>query len=721
MNKLLSLIANAFRARRFLVAFIAWSLLPLPIGQASSFYSWSSFPFLQEFNSTEEFVSNVWHGIFSPSEPSTFISTSEFLISPVPLSTPALPRGSDSFSVIQGGKVWPKIIRADINPVDAHINDVQHLSVTLESPVEIKSVQAIIYTDHRQVEVDLAESSAPESVNQPSRYALNNRNGLRIKSGEDLGVKSAAAEELLKTFYFSGSWKVEDTHNASYQTKLVATDVLGRSSSVALAWSDACGIPNDGSYTLSSNCTISSVDGVDNGDLVIATGTTLTLNSTFAYNPGKTVTLNGAVAIGSGGQFKKTYLWMIDGDADGYASNSIQYAQDSAPAGGRRRYMLVTSQYDCNDANASIYPGVITSSGSCGSCTYSATCANVGSGSYSYTYCSSNGSYTSASGSCTCTRDTTGAVCSSWSSCSGSYPSCTGTQTASVCSAGTCSGTTSQSCNLANGTFCSGWSACSGTIPSGSCSASGTQAASTCSNGSCSGSTSQSCVLTATNGTLCGSYGSCSGSVAYPNCSASGIQTAPTCNSGSCSGSTSRSCVVYASFGTSCGSTSYGTCGSCTYSSTCTNIGSGTQSYTSYACNGSGSCISGSGTQSCSCTRNTNGTACGSYSVSACSGSNYCSTANYVCSSGSCSFSSYSGCTACTCGCSCGTSSCGCSTVYNCSRCSDTYACQYASFNSCSSACTSPFNVSYSFSSGCASLCGSGYCSSACNSCGPCP
>ncbi len=507
-----------------------------------------------------------------------------------------IPEGKQSFSIIQSETAKPKIAKAEIDPADVHIGDIQTLRLFIPAEEDISSVTAEIETDNGIKDVGLVYKQDEEAES----------GGLKV---------------------FESTWKVRDTHDTTYRTQFIAADRNGNRNSIILTWTDACGISNSGDWISTENCVISSVDGVDNGNVTIAAGHTLTINADFVFNPGKILAINGALAIGSGATIKKTYLWQIDADNDGYAANSVQYASDTAPAGARRRSILQTASYDCADNNASIYPGVTTDVGSCSSCSYSSTCSNSGTGTVTSTYCSSNGTYSSSSSSCSCSRNTNGAGC----------------------------------------------------------------------------------------GTTYGSWGSCSYS---STCSNSGSQSrnvySNVCSSGSCvtgtTSSESQSCARDTN-GTSCGTTSYGDWSACSYSSTCSNTGTRSRSVTTYTCS-AGGCASNTSTENGSCTRDTNGASCGTSRT--CGTSNNAIYDEFWCQSGSCTWKDgYS--TSCTCGCSGGY----CNTVYNCSRCSDTYACTWASFNSCSSSCSSPFNVNYSTNDSCASLCGSGSCSLGSCSSGP--
>jgi hypothetical protein len=245
----------------------------------------------------------------------------------LPTSAFWLPQGKQTYHIVQAKDAWPKITQATIDPVDVHVGDTQTLSVVVvEDPDAIESVTALIETD---------------------------------KGTKTLTLSKGESHAAGPPGFYSGEWVVQDTHNTKYHTTFVAKDAKGRESSVTLAWSDACGIPKGGDWNLATDnngsCTISSTDGVDNGNATVQTHT-LTLNAPFAFNPGKSVNVvSGAIAIGSGGELKQTYLWQTDQDADSYPLNGTQYAQDSAPSNGRRRNLISETGLDCNDTDGSVY------------------------------------------------------------------------------------------------------------------------------------------------------------------------------------------------------------------------------------------------------------------------------------------------------------------------------------------------------------------------------
>ncbi|HQA96243.1 MAG TPA: hypothetical protein PLN18_02645, partial [Candidatus Colwellbacteria bacterium] len=278
--------------------------------------------------------------------------------------------------------------------------------MSVDDDVSIVSVEAHIETDNDVVILPLkfAGSESEEIIEKKNIF-------------EDLFSRFRSVPKQPGVSSYEASWIVKDTHNDTYHTVFIAKDSAGRENTIILAWSDACGIPVGGNFTLSSNCVISSNDGVDNGNLIINPGVTLTLNSTFAFNSGKTITVNGAIAKGAGGILKNTNICMVDIDNDNYPASSTQYLQDTAPTNGKRRNTLNAGGIDCNDNSASVYPGTVTT-GSC-SCNYSSTCSESASGTTTTSTCSSDGTFTGGSGSCNCSRDTDGNSCGSGDYCSG--------------------------------------------------------------------------------------------------------------------------------------------------------------------------------------------------------------------------------------------------------------------------------------------------------------
>jgi|GEM_PF-2834955 len=229
-----------------------------------------------------------------------------------------LPQGPRVYSIAQAADVWPRMSEARIDPVDVHVGFRQTIEVTVESKDPVTGVTAYIETDNDTVPLKL----------------------------ELVGDEASIGEGVTRGTY-RNSWVVRDTHDREYETRLVAEAGDDRSE-VVMAWTDACGIPPGGNFTLSTPCTISIDDGIDNGSMTI--NSSLTLDASFAFNSGFGMTIgeSGSLAICQGCQIKKTNIWQIDADADGYPANSSYYLQASAPPNGRRRNLLQAT-LDCND------------------------------------------------------------------------------------------------------------------------------------------------------------------------------------------------------------------------------------------------------------------------------------------------------------------------------------------------------------------------------------
>lgn len=222
-----------------------------------------------------------------------------------------------------------------------------------------------------------------------------------------------------------------------------------------------------------------------------------------------------------------------------------------------------------------------------------------------------------------CVPDCTGHNCGD-NGCGGSCGTCSSGYT---CSSGTC---------VANCT-CGSWSACSCSYGS-TCatSATGTQTR-TCTPSACA-TESQSCTCTrSTDGNSCGTTTSCT----YAGCA--GSYNTYTCGGGTCN-ITQLACNKSA--GTSCGTPTYSNCSGCILNGGCS--GYKICDYTTYTCDGSGSCDSGTdpGGGQLSCTA-TNGAPCdttysgwGSCSSAVSCGAypwkHYRTVYSWTCSSGSC-------------------------------------------------------------------------------------
>ena len=271
-----------------------------------------------------------------------------------------LPTGRETYQIAQAEGVDPKIYEATIDPPDVHVGDTQTLSIIVSSESGIKSVIAEIETDNGTTTLPLTYVRAVKDEElKPVSYEIGPDNKLTIlktpKSYAQNSLFPVAQAKTGEKVLYEGKWTVKDTHDRKYHTTFIATNNNGETNSITLAWSDACSITRSGAWNLASfgNCTISSPDGVDNGNVTIATYT-LTLNSTFAFNPGQSITISsGAIAIGSGGSISQTNIWEYDQDSDFYGIGSFVDQSASPGAGYRRRYTVLGT--DCDDINAQFY------------------------------------------------------------------------------------------------------------------------------------------------------------------------------------------------------------------------------------------------------------------------------------------------------------------------------------------------------------------------------
>jgi hypothetical protein len=280
-----------------------------------------------------------------------------------------LPNGKQTFQVNQAVGVWPKIIQATIDPPDVHVGNVQKLSVVVESPVGIASVVAEIQTDHKTITVPLElVGPTPTAEILPAKYYINGDNKLAFAGGgapvaEKSGAHVAEAAEPPALTY-AANWTVEDTHNITYHTTFVVKDNAGKTNSITLAWSDACGIPASGNWTMSGSCSLTSDDGPASGNLYITAGT-LTLNSgvTLHFNPGYSVqiTSGAAIVVASGAKIYKDpswtgictpTIWYYDADGDGYGTSGNTYYSCAWPGTG-----WTNVAGDCCDSDPYAHPG----------------------------------------------------------------------------------------------------------------------------------------------------------------------------------------------------------------------------------------------------------------------------------------------------------------------------------------------------------------------------
>ncbi|PIU75307.1 MAG: hypothetical protein COS76_01500, partial [Candidatus Portnoybacteria bacterium CG06_land_8_20_14_3_00_39_12] len=283
-------------------------------------------------------------------------------------------------------------------------------------------------------------------------------------------------------------------------------------------------VPLSGSYTIDTSCTFDgTVNGVENGNLTIPTGKTFTINAnqTIVWNPGRSVFIQGSIAINqAGGQLRKTYLWYIDTESDGYPDTVSQVAAAAAPSNGVRRsdsvftekwtYVLINcgpGYYNPTDACAEAGLGYYSHDENpkryeCGGNNYYCpTATSSASTAVSTGYYSTGGTETTRTGQSICEA---GNYCSAGvkTACSaGTYQSSTGQTSCISASAGyyvSTTGATSQTCCAANTyTASTGQTSCTSCATcktSGTCATSCSNAANNTACGTCQFCQSGSCV-----------------------------------------------------------------------------------------------------------------------------------------------------------------------------------------------------------------------------------
>lgn len=291
-----------------------------------------------------------------------------------------LSQSKETFTVTEDSSVWPKIYQAVIDPPDVHVGDTQNLGLVVQAEAgqNITSVVAEIETDKDTVKLPLTlEGQTAEADIAPNPYYIDGQNHLAFGKADEMKA-IASIGPVAKTisspkFTYTGSWVVKDTHDTKYHTTFIVTDSSGRVNKMTMAWSDVCSIPRGGDWVMSSygSCAISSDDGVDNGNITVNGGWTLTIysNVTFAFNPGKSITVqagNGSKIVMNSvtSQIVKKYICYTDYDVDSYASyNSVPTygSASTCPSGNVRRFnssgVPGYGTPDCYDFNANAYPG----------------------------------------------------------------------------------------------------------------------------------------------------------------------------------------------------------------------------------------------------------------------------------------------------------------------------------------------------------------------------
>jgi hypothetical protein len=186
-----------------------------------------------------------------------------------------------SLSVTSGSGSNPAFVSSSITPLHVYVGDTQTFTVKVSSAGTIASVTATTQLDSHTLTLPMSPVS------------------------EDSGGTT-----------YSVSWTVFDTHTNIYHTTFTATTEAGESNSITLAWSDPCtGITQGSNSSVTVNCSVTGVYGLDGATVTIPNGITLTLNanSTWGFNPGTSITIarGGSITQASGAAIKKGYLFYL--------------------------------------------------------------------------------------------------------------------------------------------------------------------------------------------------------------------------------------------------------------------------------------------------------------------------------------------------------------------------------------------------------------------------
>ena len=287
-------------------------------------------------------------------------------------------------------------IEGKIDPLKVHPGDTQNMRIVVKADSGIKSVIANIETDNGINKIELKKTGvvSVKDLNPLAfTYPVDKNNQIQILSpqeakayrqreiaAESNSLINAAQAGTGEREVWEGSWLVKDTSVKEYNTTFVATDSQGNQDKLVLAWSDPCKDntnvdwrPNAGNIATPGNgngtCSISSVYGIDNGNLTVTTGDQINLNdkAVLVFNTGKSITIQpgGRIVInssgGTKGMFTKGYLWALDADNDHYAANDSRLYNNSSTtppqAGYKRQNTLMSNTLDCYDNNLDARPG----------------------------------------------------------------------------------------------------------------------------------------------------------------------------------------------------------------------------------------------------------------------------------------------------------------------------------------------------------------------------
>jgi hypothetical protein len=222
----------------------------------------------------------------------------------------------------------PEFKKAIVNPLDVLPEDNQIFTAHVYSPYSVISVTSVTELDHSILNLDL------EKI------------GEYVENNETIEIWSA-------------NWTVNDVHAITYRTTITAIDLEGNENSITLTWTDSCQSQlthgENGAITVSCSTGVSTVVGLDGGNLTINNGVTLIIDSgaIWVFNDGKIISPIGSITVN--GQISKGNLYYTDGDSDGYASSATLLF-----GSGDVRAMNALGTSDCNNDNQYVYTTTTT-------------------------------------------------------------------------------------------------------------------------------------------------------------------------------------------------------------------------------------------------------------------------------------------------------------------------------------------------------------------------
>ena len=300
--------------------------------------------------------------------------------------TPHPPHGSVTYQIAQAATQLPGFSQATIDPVDVSVGQIQHFVIVTDDPNPVTSVVAVITTDHKTITVPLVSQGVPAvSMLVPHTIYVTSGNQLAFVTPSGSGASNIAETQNgahvanaadSNDTEFTGQWTVEDTHTAKYSTTFIAQDAAGNENSVTLQWTDPCPFVTTDNYsgatlTISAPCTmdggvgISSVDGVENGNLLVTSGTLqIYAGNTLILNTGYDISFSGSGAIALP-QPPTTASIVIgdemcgtDNDGDRYTAGSWSITTSTCSGGQTlRRDETGIGGGDCDDNDIIAHPG----------------------------------------------------------------------------------------------------------------------------------------------------------------------------------------------------------------------------------------------------------------------------------------------------------------------------------------------------------------------------